>query len=673
MLAFCGNNVRCWSIMIITSTVLLTRIIEFSNANEHTFSKLSIIQQHVAKKNTQAFCWIFKKTTSEEAMYSSNPWFLELLHKDTQLDRAPSFLARYNVENFPSQDFKTALISSEGGHPQADACIGVETVAAGCSNGLVAAVGNCQISAKTKENTNDFSKEVEIFKIPIPTTGGQNMTSRHTAAILPYPRTGAAVGILPLNTASRLVIVAGGWESEDDRFQWLSDRVHVFGEIGADESDWGFELLGARQLSVARAHVSTLCTRHACLFAGGCGDPPDPTKSNSNAEDNFFPQVDIFELGKRGWGKTYLSEPRLGMATILITLHTEEGEALELGLLAGGLSASGPSRTVDVYDFQGNRLLHPLELPTTSGSELRAVRMSPSAVAFVSKSVSGQGLVDILDGDSGCWFSTMIPGEFAFSDADADVQLTSFGVATLSAVFGNHLLQGRDVDSEGSCESAGGVELTITQGQCVNWGEGMPNSTFQVQDKVHFPVLKQSGNLYDELEGDMSDNLFSPDRLVLYVLFASTALAVSYIISSLIIIRYTEGVWRIPFPPRSPACRRLAKCCCCEPAGDYSSTMIIRRMSCLNQPPFRSREILKGGRETEVTELTDGLTRRWARSPRDSSGPVVVGYNAFQVQGGAADHLASDQTHRHRRRLLSEFSEENSVSIPYQGPTAPYP
>jgi len=485
---------------------------------------------------------------------------------------------------------------------------------------LLAAAGASPLGLpNVKTGADLFSSDIDFVVARLPTPNLKQQTFKLAHAQLPYLRASAAVGILSEDTM-RLVIVAGGWEADDASLKnvWLTDAVHVYGEVLDPSKGWGFYLMGVRQLLHPRAQVSTLCNTAACLFAGGIQTLPFP--ANPLASDIvFMTDVDIFEMGNRGWGRGSLSEGRTGIATSLITLPDEMGFMTEMGMFAAGMGKNGPSSVVDVYNFEEKRFMAPLRLPTVSGDSVRAIRMSDSTVLFVLPTDQGVVLADIFDGTSGCWFSTAVelgPGVFS------EDQLVFTSSRDTLAVVGEYIIHQLGNNTNGkSCAAFGGFTLSFSPEQCVSYSgtpPGLyPQTAVPKSGLFSFKIPRLQS--FDELfGGDRSNDPFTPEKITLYVALAGSALAVSYIVSSLIIIRYTEGVWRIPFPPRSPMCRRLTKCCCWEQPGPrYSSMTNYHRLACVHM--FTTSEgYLKGGREIELTEAREAPAT-WQCSRKEGS------------------------------------------------------
>ncbi|CAN0371489.1 unnamed protein product, partial [Hapterophycus canaliculatus] len=99
------------------------------------------------------------------------------------------------------------------------------------------------------------------------------------------------------------------------------------------------------------------------------------------------------------WGEHTLSEPRHLMGSAVIEVY-DGSDTRTVGFFVGGVSNTGDSSMVDMFDFDEHRVLPRINAPTVRGPT-QGVSFSREVAAFVGST----GEIDIFDGRTLCWTS----------------------------------------------------------------------------------------------------------------------------------------------------------------------------------------------------------------------------------------------------------------------------
>eukprot|EP00752_Nemacystus_decipiens_P013002 g11503.t2 len=199
------------------------------------------------------------------------------------------------------------------------------------------------------------------------------------------------------------VLVAGGivpmGDAGDVGGYTATDTVDILREDGIDEvtGEAKISSLSVPRLpNPPRFEMTSCCFKHQCVFAGGrVSMGQGGVGFNSDRAEVWDGATWSFAT----WGEHTLSEPRhlMGSAVIEISAGADKRT---VGFFAGGVSNTGDSSMVDMFDFDERRVLPRMYAPTISGPT-QGVSLSREVAAFV----GATGKIDVFDGRTLCWVS----------------------------------------------------------------------------------------------------------------------------------------------------------------------------------------------------------------------------------------------------------------------------
>ncbi|CAN0152531.1 unnamed protein product, partial [Ectocarpus sp. 12 AP-2014] len=206
------------------------------------------------------------------------------------------------------------------------------------------------------------------------------------------------------------VLVAGGiiptGGGEGGGQYTATSTVDIFRHDGIDEATGEAKVATLpvpRLPNPPRFEMTSCCFKHQCVFAGGRVSMGEGGAGfNSDRAEVWDGSTWSFAT----WGEHTLSEPRHLMGSAVIEISTGS-EKRTVGMFAGGVSNTGDSSMVDLFDFDERRVLPRIDAPTVRGPT-QGVSFSREVAAFV----GATGKIDVFDGRTLCWISYEADGFF---------------------------------------------------------------------------------------------------------------------------------------------------------------------------------------------------------------------------------------------------------------------
>eukprot|EP00903_Cladosiphon_okamuranus_P013103 g12222.t1 len=361
-------------------------------------------------------------------------------------------------------------------------------------------------------------------------------------------------------------------------------------------------LMGPRLPNPPRFEMTSCCFKHQCVFAGGrVSMGQGGVGFNSDRAEVWDGATWSFAT----WGEHTLSEPRHLMGSAVIEISAGANKRT-VGFFAGGVSNTGDSSMVDMFDFDERRVLPRMYAPTVSGPT-QGVSLSREVAAFV----GATGKIDVFDGRTLCWMSFeaegFLPGtgvvgrsaKWFFDGTSPGFQPSGAGntqeeasVFVGGGVGGSGDDVSRDVQElrwwrtgNGKMQAClGGKPLRQLQKVC-----GLPGPDGSIQaftphdedwpgDPVEPAASDPAVGSEAPLGGGAASGRRGKGSVFVFVLAALVGILVSYMASATLIVRKVEGLWRLPFGGGvfealregmaqcwRGFCRRCCCCCCCCP------------------------------------------------------------------------------------------------------------
>ncbi|CAM9373426.1 unnamed protein product [Chrysoparadoxa australica] len=348
------------------------------------------------------------------------------------------------------------------------------------------------------------------------------------------------------------VMIAGGIvpaeaPGEGPHMYKATDTVDIIREdsIGPDGSVKA-SFLPVQRLPIPRFGLNSCCFKHKCIMAGGM----------VNLDGYFSDRVDVWDGRVWAWTAEHaLAEARISMASVTVEVKLAEGVS-NVAFLAGGMAAGGPSFLIDVYNFDTDRWLPRMSLPSVSGP-CSAVLLARDLALFTSH----DGAVDVFNGSTLCWTSYRMSGslvgegiagrseEWYFNDEYSRPEGPEpEGVQGVAFIGGGLLPAGAGLSTsvrelrwiDGNLCGEGGQPLTELKKMCGSIQEGDIPGAFAPTNPAQGPAVPAGP------PGAKGGKWNTTHRIVLYAIIGTLAVVISYMLSATLILRRVEGFWRLP-------------------------------------------------------------------------------------------------------------------------------